>query len=204
MSLAAKSTDKAPLAAKSTVKAPAQTFGVSGRYANALWQHANKVGILEAVEQDLSTVTEALQTNVNFAKFVGDPCISRKKKNESMALAMASADETTRKLVAVLCENGRLNMITEVIKDFSTLMRAHRKQIVVTITSAIKLDVEDMSLVTDALANFKKEGESFVISEKVNPALLGGFAVQLGDKYVDLSTLKRIREIERLLQEPVY
>jgi len=49
MSLAAKSTDKAPLAAKSTVKAPAQTFGVSGRYANALWQHANKVGILEAV-----------------------------------------------------------------------------------------------------------------------------------------------------------
>jgi len=48
------------------------------------------------------------------------------------------------------------------------------------------------------------QGESFVISEKVNPALLGGFAVQLGDKYVDLSTLKRIREIERLLQEPVY
>jgi len=56
----------------------------------------------EQVEQDLSTVTEALQTNVNFAKFVGDPCISRKKKNESMALAMASADETTRKLVGWL------------------------------------------------------------------------------------------------------
>jgi len=34
---------------------------------------------------------------------------------------------------AVLCENGRLNMITEVIKDFSALMRAHRKQIVVSI-----------------------------------------------------------------------
>jgi len=47
------------------------------------------------------------------------------------------------------------------------------------------------------------QGESFIISEKVNSALLGGFAVQLGDKYVDLSTLKRIRDIERLLQEPL-
>jgi len=56
----------------------------------------------EQVEQDLNTVTEAMQTNVNFAKFVVDPCISRKKKNESMAKAMASADETTRKLVGWL------------------------------------------------------------------------------------------------------
>ena len=47
------------------------------------------------------------------------------------------------------------------------------------------------------------QGESFIISEKVDPALLGGVIVQLGDKYVDLSTIKRIREIERLLQEPV-
>jgi F0F1-type ATP synthase delta subunit len=32
-----------------TAKAPAQTFGVSGRYASALWQHANSVGKLETV-----------------------------------------------------------------------------------------------------------------------------------------------------------
>lgn len=35
--------------AAKTVKAPAQTFGISGRYASALWQHANKVGALEKV-----------------------------------------------------------------------------------------------------------------------------------------------------------
>jgi len=193
---------RAMSSAAKSVKAPAQTYGVSGRYASALWQHANKIGALEKVEQDLSNITTAMN-NATFARFVKDPCISRKEKGAAMEKAVASADETTRKLAGVLCENGRLNEITNVIKDFSTLMRAHRKEIEVTITSAEALDSEDLTMVKDALTNFKQAGESFIISEKVDPALLGGVIVQLGDKYVDLSTIKRIREIERLLQEPV-
>jgi len=47
------------------------------------------------------------------------------------------------------------------------------------------------------------QGETFIISEEVDSSILGGVIVQLGDKYVDLSTIKRIREIERILQEPV-
>jgi hypothetical protein len=232
----------------------------------------------------------------------------------------------------VLCENGRLNELPAVITDFATLMRAHRKEIEVTITSAESLDSEDLGSIKDALGNLKKsvsplcpyqhlprtrtrpqsqgvclgssshgisaciwgriawvfrvpvsgfrsrvagclgmlavaglrvcvmarrhaamhavsitgacwhtghcwrslacllavccllalracrcvlrclcfvvwaagwQDESFIISEKVDPALLGGVIVQLGDKYVDLSTIRRIREIERILAEPV-
>merc|ERR1719183_863792 len=165
-------------AMSSSAKAPAQTFGVSGRYASAL-------------------------ANQTFARFVKDPCISRKTKGEAMAAAVTGADETTRKLAAVLCENGRLNELPAVITDFATLMRAHRKEIEVTITSAESLDSEDLGSIKDALGNLKKSDESFIISEKVDPALLGGVIVQLGDKYVDLSTIRRIREIERILAEPV-
>lgn len=193
---------RAMSSAAKTAKAPAQTFGISGRYASALWQHANSVGALETVEKDLANITQAM-TNATFARFVKDPCISRKAKGDAMAQAVAGADETTRKLAAVLCENGRLNEITNVIKDYSALMRAHRKEIEVTITSAEQLDAEDMTEIKDALGNLKQSGESFIISEKVDSSLLGGIIVQMGDKYVDLSTIKRIREIERLLQEPV-
>jgi F0F1-type ATP synthase delta subunit len=37
----------------------------------------------------------------------------------------------------------------------------------------------------------------------VDKTLLGGMIVQVGDKYVDLSIIKRIREIERILTQPV-
>jgi hypothetical protein len=40
---------RAMSSAAASAKAPAQTYGVSGRYASALWQHANKVGALEKV-----------------------------------------------------------------------------------------------------------------------------------------------------------
>ena len=72
-----------------------------------------------------------------------------------------------------------------------------------TITSAEPLDAEDMTSVKEALKNLKAAGESFIISEKVDSSILGGIIVQMGDKYVYLSTIKRIREIERILQEPV-
>jgi len=57
---------------------------------------------------------------------------------------------------AVLCENGRLNELPAVITDFATLMRAHRKEIEVTITSAESLDSEDLGSIKDALGNLKK------------------------------------------------
>ena len=49
------------------------------------------------VEQDLSNITTAMN-NATFARFVKDPCISRKEKGAAMEKAVASADETTRKL----------------------------------------------------------------------------------------------------------
>ena len=57
----------------------------------------------EQVEQDLSNISSAMSSNQTFARFVKDPCISRKTKGEAMAAAVAGADETTRKLAGVLC-----------------------------------------------------------------------------------------------------
>jgi hypothetical protein len=49
------------------------------------------------VEKDLANISKAL-SNATFARFVKDPCISRKDKKASMDKAVAGADETTRKL----------------------------------------------------------------------------------------------------------
>ena len=49
------------------------------------------------VEKDLANISQAM-SNATFARFVKDPCISRKEKGAAMAKAVASADETTRKL----------------------------------------------------------------------------------------------------------
>ena len=117
---------------------------------------------LAQVEKDLANISQAMATNETFARFVKDPCISRRTKTEAMEAATAGADETTRKMALVLCENGRLDEMPAVIADYSALMRAHRKEIEVTITSAEALDAEDLSMVKDALTNFKKEGESFI------------------------------------------
>ena len=72
----------------------AATAGSSGK--EKARQELNGVGRAQ-VEKDLANITQAM-TNATFARFVKDPCISRKAKGDAMAQAVAGADETTRKL----------------------------------------------------------------------------------------------------------
>jgi hypothetical protein len=64
------------------------------------------------VEKDLANISKAL-SNATFARFVKDPCISRKDKKASMDKAVAGADETTRKLAGpyvCVCVRGGLHV----------------------------------------------------------------------------------------------
>ena len=84
-----------------TVKLPTAVYGLSGRYANALYMAASKVGALEAVEKDLTELKKALTTDAKFKRFVLDPSVARKTKSEAMAKAFASGNEVTKKFVGM-------------------------------------------------------------------------------------------------------
>ncbi|CEF66038.1 ATP synthase subunit O, mitochondrial [Strongyloides ratti] len=185
------------------VKTPIQVYGVEGRYASALYSAAVKSKTLENVDKDLQKVKQLYETDAKFKEFAINPTLQNDKKKEAVkkiAKALGVSKEATN-FFGVLAENGRLNILEAVINSFESIMRAHKGELFVEVTSAAPLSKAHQSSLSDALGKFNKGGKNLTVKYIVKPEIVGGLIVNLGDKYVDMSMATRIKKYHDALNE---
>jgi F-type H+-transporting ATPase subunit O len=185
---------------KAAVKLPVQLYGLSARYANAVYVAATRAGSLDAVEADLKTVAGWQKSNKKFAEYVANPIISRTDKAADMKKITVGMNETTKGLLTVMAENGRLGELPAVIKTFGTLMSAKRGIVEATVTAAEPLSAQQESALKQAItAGYLEKGQSLKMSIKVEPSIIAGLQVQIGDKFLDLAISSEINSVAKYL-----
>jgi F-type H+-transporting ATPase subunit O len=102
-----------------------------------------------------------------------------------------------------LADGGRLQETDKTIKAFKKLMAAHRKEVSAVVTAAHELDAEELAMAKKAIEAKLKPGETVTLTTAIDPRLIGGVTIQMGDKFVDLSIARQIKDIEKLLNEPM-
>ncbi|KNC73884.1 ATP synthase F1, delta subunit [Sphaeroforma arctica JP610] len=100
-------------------------------------------------------------------------------------------DYTTDTMAA----NNRLTQAAHIIDGFHTVMRAHRKEVQIVVTTAQPLDSSSETAIKKQLKQFVQKGETLVLDTKVDSNLLGGLVVEIGDNRVDLSIATRIKNV---------
>ena len=80
-------------------------------------------------------------------------------------------------------------------------MSAHKGEIAAKVTTAKKLDANELKDLQSVLQTFVKKGNTLKLETKVDPALIGGMVVELGDRYIDLSISSRLRTYETIVKE---
>ncbi|KAF9326036.1 ATP synthase F0 subcomplex subunit OSCP atp5 [Podila minutissima] len=194
-------------ATATAVKVPAVLHGIEGRYATALYTAAAKKSALDAVEADLQQVKRVVEKDTKLREFLENPTINRieKKSGVQKMLGAGKYNELTKNFFDTLAENGRLYDTVKIINSYGSLMSAGRGEVQVTITSAKELDAKDVAKVKGFLAksNFVTAKQTLIVSNKVNPAILGGLVVEFGDKTIDLSVSSKINKLNQLLHEAI-
>jgi len=187
------------------VKPPLQIFGVEGRYASALYSAASKEKQLEAVEKDLKDIHGAMKKRGKLADYILNPSIQRGEKKSTLLSAIGStkASKLTGNLLGLLAENGRLSKLQGIANAFARIMSAHRGEIQCEVTTAKPLDAAMQQELEAALKLFVKSGQSIQVKTNVDPTILGGMIVSIGDKYVDMSTAAKINKYSALIQSSV-
>jgi len=187
------------------VKAPVQIFGLEGRYATALYSAASKEKQLDSVEKDLKEIHTLLKKKGRFADFLLNPSVQRGEKKELLgsALGKTKASKLTSNLLILLAENGRLNKLGGIAGAYSTIMSAHRGEVECEVVTAKALDAALQQELEAALKTFVKSGQSIIIKTRVDPSILGGMVVSIGDKYVDMSTAAKIKLYSQLIQSAI-
>jgi len=184
------------------VRSPLAVHGIDGRYASALYSAASKQKALEAVEKDLTKFAATLKTDPRLADFLNDPSIQKGLKVDGLAgvADKMKLNPLSKNLLLSLADNNRFTFIPGVASTFALIMKAHRGEVVCTVTSAKALDAGMAKEVEGALNGFLKKGQKAQITFSVDPALVGGMVVSIDDKFCDMSMSSKLNKYSELLK----
>ncbi|XP_063249300.1 ATP synthase subunit O, mitochondrial [Prinia subflava] len=190
--------------ASKLVKPPIQVYGLEGRYATALYSAASKEKKLEQVEKELTRVWSLLK-DPKLSSVVMNPHTksSVKQKAVNDALAREKMSPVTVNLMNLLAENGRLRYTPGIVAAFGKIMSAFRGEVVCTVTTAQPLDEASLTELKSALNGFLAKGEVLKLETKTDPSILGGMIVNIGERYVDMSTRSKIQKLTKIMREAV-
>mmetsp|Transcript_28213 Transcript_28213/g.41678 ORF Transcript_28213/g.41678 Transcript_28213/m.41678 type:complete len:207 (+) Transcript_28213:110-730(+) len=178
---------------------PISLYGLQARYANATYTASSKAGNLDKVEGELLALQQTAKTNTTFSSFLENPLIGRDEKIKQVtALLGNKTTSTTLNLMTTLAGNARLNELDKIVNNFSELMKAKRGIVEATIISAEPLNKSQTDAVQKAMKNQVGEGKQVMLATKVDPSILGGLQVQIGDQFLDLSVASKIDSISRI------
>ncbi|XP_064617528.1 ATP synthase subunit O, mitochondrial-like [Liolophura sinensis] len=190
---------------RALVNPPIQVYGIEGRYATALFSAAAKEKKLDAVENEIKSFQNLLRKDVHLTQYILNPSLQRQEKKAVLGdvLTKQKMSSLLINLCVTMAENGRLNKLQGVLGAYQKMMSAHRGEVTCTVTTAKPLDSGNLKDLQSALQGFLKKGESLQLECQVDPSLIGGMVVNIGDKYVDMSMATKIKNYTNLIKEAV-
>jgi F-type H+-transporting ATPase subunit delta len=167
------------------------------RYATAVFQLAQETRIIGTVQHDLHTFTASLAADADVRKFFRSPVVDRKEKERIVAQAFAKLDPVALHTILLLIRKRRESMVEEIVAQFDVLERTARGAQPLQVTSARQLSKPELDAIVARLANaFKTQ---FDVTQSVDPSLIGGVRITMGDKRADGTIAGRLDDIARLL-----
>lgn len=174
---------------------------VSKIYGDALFDSAVERRILDEVAEEVSALETIFEQNADLAALLGHPEIIKEEKIEVMKNIFSDrvSDEVMGFLVTVV-EKDRQNELKAICDYFLSRVKEYKKIGVAQVTSAVALtDAQKLQVKTRLL-----ETTSYVEFEMnylVDPALIGGLVIRIGDRVVDSSVRTQLGEIAKDLMK---
>ena len=172
-------------------------------YAGALFEAARERGELEEVLSDLEEFVAALHESEELRLFFyGGQIPERQKRRAIDGLTEGMKTQATN-FLKVLVDNGREEILEEVLGRYEHLVKEHLGRIEVGVTTAVELSEEQLDRLKERLEG-TLEGKEVVLETNVDPGLIGGAVFRFGGRMMDGSIRGRLESLrEEMLERSV-
>ncbi|TND09449.1 MAG: F-type H+-transporting ATPase subunit delta [Bacteroidetes bacterium] len=175
----------------------------SHRYAKSLIDFALEQGALEQVHADMLLVLNTIRENRDFELLLKSPVVKTDKKQDILkAIFGGKISVISDNFIDIITRKRREGQLEAIASSFESLYRKHKHVLSAVITTASGLDATLRSKVLDVIKSSLNSEVELV--EKVDKSLIGGFVLRVGDKQVDASIIRQIRNLERSFSENPY
>lgn len=166
------------------------------RYAEALAQMARDANSWDQWDQDLSGLARLIE-DPGFKAVLESPKVALARKEALIAEALPNANPLTRNLAQLLILRRRIDAVSDILTEFRRMYDVHRGIEHARVTTAVPLEQREREALLHQLANMT--GKRVDVETEVDPGILGGVVVRIGDKLIDGSTRGRLEALRRRL-----
>jgi F-type H+-transporting ATPase subunit delta len=164
-------------------------------YARSLFEVGREQNKLDVLREQLGLLADALDQQRQLATFFFSPYFSTKEKQEGLDRMLVDADESLVNFAKLLIENHRMPVIFRIRKEYERLWDEENRVLAVEITSAIELDRATTENLGRTIG--ERAGRKIELAAHVNPDILGGIVVRVGNSILDASIRNRLEQLRR-------
>ncbi len=168
---------------------------IAAVYSRSLFEVAQEHDVLDRIHEELGEFADALAENRELQMFFFSPYFSSQEKKDAIGKLVEDADESFVHFLELLAERHRMPAIFRIRREFDSRWAEENKLLPVSVTSAVELDSE---LVKDIGERIEEQtGQRIELSSNVDPDVLGGLVLQVGNMILDASIRNRLEQLRK-------
>ena len=167
------------------------------RYAKAFLDLAISAGNEQEVYKDMALISSTISGNEELNNFIQNPTISVGVKESALTEVFASTTGVTKSLFRLLFENKRFEILGDVVSQYILLSDENNGYQVVKVTTATPMDSVLEAKVSEKIKEFSNK--KITIVNTIDPSIIGGFILRIGDKEYNASVANRLQVLKREL-----
>ncbi|KAI9763311.1 MAG: ATP synthase F0 subcomplex subunit OSCP atp5 [Candelina submexicana] len=190
------------------VKPPIAVYGIDGTYATALYTAAAKTSALDSTSRALSALADVFKKDPKLPSILHAPTLTVSDKSKIVQelhkhIGGTDKGDTVKNFLDTLAENNRLGILEGVCEKFGVLIGASRGEVDLTITSASPLDNKYVKQLEGTISKsaYVGPGKKLKVKNKVNPDIMGGLVVEIGDQTIDKSVSSKVAKMNKMLTD---
>jgi len=164
-------------------------------YARSLFEVAREQGKLDVVREQLGAFSDALSENRDLQVFFFSPYFATKEKQDGLERVVSDADPVILNFLKLLIEKHRMPVLFRIRSNYDALWEEENKLLPVHITSAVELDKAIVEQLGDRIS--EQTDRKVELSANVDPEILGGIVVRVGNSVLDASVRNRLEQLRK-------
>jgi F-type H+-transporting ATPase subunit delta len=164
-------------------------------YARSLFEVAQEHDQLDEIREELGEFADVLAENRQLQVFFFSPYFSSEEKKDNVPKVIEGGNEYFVRFLQVLAEKHRLPVLFRIRRAFDEMWAKEQRLLEVSVTSAVPLDEETVNGIGKKIE--EQTGQRVELSSAVDPDLIGGIVIRVGNKVLDASVRNRLERFRR-------
>jgi F-type H+-transporting ATPase subunit delta len=167
------------------------------RYAKAILEIADSKKVASEVSNDMALIAKTIKGNLELSSFIENPLIKTDIKKDVVSEVFEAVNPVTKSLFHLLLENKRFEILDAIATEYNNLFDIMNDVEVAKVTTAFAMDADLEAKVSTKIATFSNK--KITIENTIDPSVIGGFILRIGDKQYNASIANRLQVLKREL-----